>query len=242
MLLFLVAAVCESLATFNLSTHFCARELAIHPSLIHRCVVAAPNGSPAAPQPASIAGSFIAPATALPNPMSKAESQLQHHLQADLKQRQASSNATASSTGGMQTGAFTAADGGVYLATSQSGYVLIDGKTLYPGQGALIGNEMVSEGSSGLVANGATVILTASSTPPPAAGGGSSGLPASSSAVSQSVLSTVVSTSSQSENTVSTNSTVQSPASTASSAAVAPTHGTNHMMAAVGGIIGLMVL
>ncbi|KAK1074835.1 hypothetical protein LTR12_002454 [Friedmanniomyces endolithicus] len=200
-------------------------------------VFAAPNGSPAAPGPASFAGSFLAPATALPNPKSNAESQLQHHLQADLKKRQASSNTTASPTGGMLIGAFTAADGGVYLATSQSGYVLIDGKTLYSGQGALIGNEMVSEGSSGLVANGATVILTASSTPPAAVG-----LPASSSPVSQSVISTVVSTSTQSEKAASASSTAQSPASTASSAALAPTQGTNHLMAALGGIIGLMIL
>ncbi|KAK0282871.1 hypothetical protein LTR91_020898 [Friedmanniomyces endolithicus] len=202
-------------------------------------VFAAPNGSSAAPGPASIAGSFLAPATVLPNPKSNAESQLQHHLQADLKKRQASSNSTASATGGMLTGAFTAADGGVYLATSQSGYVLIDGKTLYPGQGALIGNEMVSEGSSGLVANGVTVVLTAASTSPPAAGGGSSSLPASSSAVSPSGSSTFVSTSTEA---ASTTSSAQSHASTASSKALAPTQGANHMMVAVGGFIGLMVL
>ncbi|KAK0947480.1 hypothetical protein LTR48_005183 [Friedmanniomyces endolithicus] len=205
-------------------------------------VFAAPNGSPAAPQPASTASSSLAPATALPNPMSNAENQLQRYLQVDLKKRQASSNSTASSTGGMQTGAFTAADGGVYLATSQNGYVLIDGKNLYPGQGALIGNEMVSEGSSGLVANGVTVILTASSTPSATAGGGSSGLSASSSAASQSGLSTSVSTSTQSEKAASASSAAQSVASTASSAAGVPAQGTNHMIAAVGGIIGLMVL
>ncbi|TKA72416.1 hypothetical protein B0A55_05410 [Friedmanniomyces simplex] len=147
-------------------------------------------------------------------------------------------------TGGMQTGAFTAADGGVYIATSQSGYVLIDGKTLYPGQGALIGNEMVSEGSSGLVANGVTVILTASSTSSSsgAAGGGLSGLPASSSAASQSILSTFVSTSTRSEKPASTISTVETVASPASSAAAAPTQGAKHMVAAIGGVIGLMVL
>lgn len=149
----------------------------------------------------------------------------------------------------MQTGMFTALDGGVYDVTSQSGYVVIIGKTLYPGQDALIGNEMVSQGSSGLVANGATVILTGVSTSSMVSssdvGGGLSGLPASSSAASQSIVSTFVSTSTRSmeaASTISTVVTVASDASTASSAAAAATQGAKHMIAAVGGIIGLMIL
>ncbi|KAK5693457.1 hypothetical protein LTR97_010026 [Elasticomyces elasticus] len=218
-------------------------------SLLALTAVAAPDGSPAAPKPAFQADA-IAPATvaASPTPISDSDNQLHLQIQADLKKRQASSNATVTSPGGTQTGAFTALDGGIYEVTSISNYVVIVGKTLFPGQDALIGNERVSQGSSGLVANGATVMLTgatSSSASTSSGGGGLSGLPASSSALSQSVESTFVSTSTRSmmaASTISTVVTVASGASTASSAAGAATQTGNALIAAVGGIIGLMVL
>jgi len=161
-------------------------------SLLALTAVAAPDGSPAAPKPAFQADA-IAPATvaAVPTPIGDSDNQLHLNIQADLKKRQASSNATVTSPGGTQTDASSSA------ASTSSG------------------------------------------------GAGLSGLPASSSALSQSVESTFVSTSTRSmmaASTISTVVTVASEASTASSAAGAATQTGNALIAAVGGIIGLMVL
>lgn len=147
--------------------------------------------------------------------------------------------ATSSAVGSMATGMFTGADGGVYDVTSQSGYVVVDFKTLSPGQGALIGNEEVSEGADGLVANGVTIALT------PVTG-----------AVAASTTSAAMTTSSEASSTASSSggssviaagttvATVSAVASSSSSAAAAaPTQQAGGvLLAAAGGLLGFMLL
>ena len=136
----------------------------------------------------------------------------------------------------MQTGVFTALDGGVYGVTSESGYVVVDGKTMSPGQGALIGNERVSEGSSGFVANGMTLLLTPVTTMPAAT------------AVTTSSGSTSTGTSTLATTASALSSAPQAAASVASTsstaAAGAPTQyaGNVGWVAAAGGLLGLLVL
>ena len=138
----------------------------------------------------------------------------------------------------MATGVFTALDGGVYGVTSQSGYVVVDGKTMSPGQGELVGNERVSEGSSGFVANGVTIQLTPVTTAAPmttSTMGSSSG---SGSVVTTSVA-TMASTSSSAAQAAAT------AASTTSTAkAGAPIQFAGHVgwVGVAGGIVGLLVL
>ncbi|KAK4546087.1 hypothetical protein LTR36_002224 [Oleoguttula mirabilis] len=151
-----------------------------------------------------------------------------------------SSVATSSSPDVMATGKFTAADGGVYGVTSQSGYVVVDGKTLYSGQRALIGNEEVTEGPSGLVANGAKVALS-TTTISPAVTTSSAEATTTSSAVSS------VATSTASGSVIAAGSTLATVAAAASSsssaAAAAPTYQAGHALAAAaGGLVGLMLL
>ncbi|KAK5124045.1 hypothetical protein LTR85_002242 [Meristemomyces frigidus] len=150
----------------------------------------------------------------------------------------ATSSATSSGPEVMATGMFTAADGGVYDVTSQSGYVVVDYKTLYPGQGALIGNEEVTEDSSGLVANGATVALSTITISPAVT---SSAAAATTSSEASSMV-----TSSTSGSVVAAGSTVATvPASSSTSAAAAavPTPYAGHVLAAAaGGLVGLMFL
>ncbi|EMC91331.1 hypothetical protein BAUCODRAFT_322416 [Baudoinia panamericana UAMH 10762] len=133
------------------------------------------------------------------------------------------------------TGAFTALDGGVYDVISESGYFNIDGKTLYPNQGALIGNEPVTFASNGLMANGVTVQLTNVTTSSAAATQATI-----SGSISGTILfSTYVTTSTRSESAVSTISSVISITTTA--AAPAKT-AAGHMVAAAGCLLGLVVL
>jgi hypothetical protein len=200
------------------------------------------------------------PPAATEAPTAQLDRQAFIDFQADLRRRQEGSTSAASSLtaangssvmpgtamtvsapGGLATGMFTAADGGVYDVTSQSGYVVIDSKTLQLGQGALIGNEEVSLGSSGLVAAGQAVALsTVSTSSAAAAATTSSASPSSSPSVS-----TFVSTSTRSESavsTISTQITMTSSVTTSSSAAAAARQTAGSMMAAAGGLLGLMIL
>jgi len=230
--------------------------------------VAAPNAIPSRPQPASPVNgaSTLATATAAVNPSVTAVLMESALFQADLKAREplhssftvansftslngsltlpgtAMLTSSASvSAGPIAVGSFTAADGGIYEVTSQSGLVVIDGKTLAPGQGALIGNEEVSDGAHGLMANGQTVALStmtlaeaATTTAAPAmstaaqSGGGAS--------LSVSTTAAQASASSGSASAAST------AASSSSAAAAAATNAPGKLVAAAGGLLGLMFL
>ncbi|KAK4553034.1 hypothetical protein LTR86_009958 [Recurvomyces mirabilis] len=148
------------------------------------------------------------------------------------------SSAQATGTG-MATGIFTANDGGQYGITSQSGYIVIDFKTLSPGQSALIGNEEVVDGAAGVVANGMTIPLTPVTTATP-----SSNTTVISSSITVAIVSTSTfeSTSTRSMSAVSTISTEIPVSSTVSSAAAAARQTASSMMAAAGGLLGLMIL
>ncbi|KAK5110827.1 hypothetical protein LTR62_005538 [Meristemomyces frigidus] len=136
--------------------------------------------------------------------------------------------------GGMAIGQFTAADGGLYEITSQSGYVVIDYKTLHPGDGALIGNEQVSDVAAGVVANGQTIPLTPVTT---------SATVATSSSPSASASTTGGSSAMASSGSMSAASSASAAASASSSAgAMAPRQTMGSMMAAAGGLLGLMIL
>ncbi|KAF2769267.1 hypothetical protein EJ03DRAFT_97802 [Teratosphaeria nubilosa] len=148
-------------------------------------------------------------------------------------------SATTSAAVVVETGEFTAADGGVYGVTISNGYAVVDGKTLALGQGALIGNEIVSEGSSGFVANGQTLVLstvsvtsTASTTTAAAAGSGSGGS-------STMASSTRSGTSSESSGSAAAASSGSSSSSEAAAPAVATGYGG---LAAAGGLIALFAL
>ncbi|KAH9826139.1 hypothetical protein Tdes44962_MAKER10075 [Teratosphaeria destructans] len=131
----------------------------------------------------------------------------------------------------VETGEFTAADGGVYGVTVSNGYAVVDGKTLAPGQEALIGNEIVSEGRSGIVANGQTLVLSTVSLTPTAstttaAGSGSSAGSAMTSSTGSGVA-----------------SAASSGSSSSSQAAAAPAMATGYGgLAAAGGLIALFAL
>jgi len=145
-------------------------------------------------------------------------------------------SSASSSTGLVAIGSFTAADGGVYDVTSQNGYVVIDGKTLAPGQGALIGNEEVSDGSKGLMAHGQTVALS-TMTPTAAAMTTTEGK---STATSGQVSS---GTSTANMNAASSRASAASAAASSSSAAgAAQTDVTGGLVAAAGGLLGLLLL
>ncbi|KAK5133677.1 hypothetical protein LTR08_007531 [Meristemomyces frigidus] len=151
-----------------------------------------------------------------------------------------SGSITSGAATGMATGMFTALDGGIYEVTSQSGYVVVDGHTLSPGQGALIGNERVTEDAAGFVANGATVLLTPVT-------------------IAAQMTTSAMATSSSSEASITMSSSLAPTASAASSAsaaaasaastsasggAAAPTQRAGNMgwVAAVGGLLGVFVL
>lgn len=213
---------------------------------------AAPNGSPTKPQPAHLIaeGATVVTATSMPaedfqldlrakrdeNDATVPVSSLTVHntftsLSSKMTLPGIIQNATSttftsitSAVSGMATGEFTGADGGIYGVTSESGYIVIDGKTLSPGQGALIGNGVVTdEGTGGLVANGQTVPLSSASTKAVVT-----------TASSASVSSTV-------SPTTSSASASAAASSSSSAAAAVPTVG-NEWMAAAGGLFGLMVL
>lgn len=213
---------------------------------------AAPNGSPTKPQPAQLIGegNTLVTATSVPtenfqldlkakrgaNDRSMTVSSLTVHnsftsLSSNVTLPGVVQNATSttftsitSAASGMATGEFTGADGGIYGVTSESGYIVVDGKTLSPGQGALIGNGIVTdEGTGGLVANGQTVPLSSVST--------TAVVTPASSVPSSNTVSPITSSSSAS-----------AAASSSSSAAAAMPTVVHTWIAAAGGLFGLMVL
>jgi len=147
----------------------------------------------------------------------------------------------------MATGAFTGADGGIYGFTQMGSSIIVAGRTLSPGQVALIGNENVSDGPNGLVANGMTLPVTtvtmsamdsttAAATTTSSAGssmGSTSAASASGSVIAAgSTLATVAASSSSS-----------SGGSSSSAAAAAPTQQAGSALIAVaGGLLGLLFL
>lgn len=142
---------------------------------------------------------------------------------------------------GIMTGIFTANDG-IYSVVSESGYVVIDGyKTLSVGQNALIGGENVAEGSSGLMVAGQAVVMssapvsssivvavTTTNSPAAASNGGTS---------------TTASSTAGSAGSAATGSGSSGAATSTTSGGGATTRPTvGPVLAAAGGILGLMIL
>ena len=142
-----------------------------------------------------------------------------------------SGGSAAVTTGPTYIAVFTGNDGGIYTVTSASGMEVVDGKTIMSGAGVYVGEENVSEGKKGIVANGQTIAFTTFST-------SSAGMVATTSSAQASK---------SASHNIQTAATTQQqphgkPALSQASGAAPQQTAAGHMVAFVGAVVGAMVL